>query len=435
MSAKRDLSPESSASPRTLGSILQAAAAIAIAASALLLTGCFEQEETQTASFPETKLECLSTAVPNSFVIEWTDGSRTVARGWTREEFTREVFEPMQDEIRFVEQDQRVQLHPFTQVESTEAQDHFQAQWSPEQYGQLLVGADQVWAQGVRGSGVLVAVVDSGMDRTHPMLAPRLYTNAREVASNGIDDDQNGYIDDVQGYNFFAESGVFGDASGHGTHVGGIIAADHSQNGIAGMAPAAQLLPLGFMSPEGSGSIGDAVLAIEYAAQQGAKVINASWGGAPCSTSLQKMIRDAGEKGVLFIAAAGNSGISLDNYPEYPAAFSLANQLTVGASTSRDYTAGFSNYSYNFVNLFAPGSNINSTYPGARTAILSGTSMAAPFVSGAAALLFSDRPRATPQQIRQALLAGVDQGGFAATSRGRLNVRKSLDEIRRLVAP
>jgi subtilisin family serine protease len=147
------------------------------------------------------------------------------------------------------------------------------------------------------------------------------------------------------------------------------------------------------------------------------------------------MIRDAGEKGVLFIAAAGNSGISLDNYPEYPAAFSLANQLTVGASTSRDYTAGFSNYSYNFVNLFAPGSNINSTYPGARTAILSGTSMAAPFVSGAAALLFSDRPRATPQQIRQALLAGVDQGGFAATSRGRLNVRKSLDEIRRLVAP
>lgn len=431
MSAKRDLSPDLSASPRTLGSIVQAVAAIAIAASALLLTGCFEQEQTQTASFPETKLECLSSAVPNSFVIEWTDGSRSVARGWTREEFTREIFEPNKDEIRFVEQDQQVKLHPHTQVETHDVE----AQWAPEQYGQILVGADQVWSQGVKGAGVIVAVVDSGMDRTHPMLAPRLYTNAREIAGNGIDDDQNGYIDDVQGYNFFAESGVFGDPSGHGTHVGGIIAADHSQNGIAGMAPSAQLLPLGFMSPEGSGSIGDAVLAIEYAANQGARVINASWGGAPCSSSLQKMIRDVGQKGVLFIAAAGNSGISLDNYPEYPAAFSLANQLTVGASTSRDFSAGFSNYSYNFVNLFAPGSNINSTYPGARTAILSGTSMAAPFVSGAAALILSDRPRATAPQLRQALLAGVDPGGFAATSRGRLNVRKSLDEIRRLVAP
>ena len=398
--------------------------AIVIAIGAIALTGCANDGKSSTAVIAETKSECQATAVPNSYVVHWKDGSVTVARGYSRKDFEREVFEPNKENIRLAEQDQRVKISPMSTVETVTTLTAADDQW-----GQTMISAPAVWNSGVKGAGVTVAVVDSGVDITHPQLKNSLATNAKEIPGNGIDDDGNGYIDDVHGWDFDGKQAIVADTAGHGTHVAGIILAEHGTSTVKGMAPEAKLLPLDFMNAEGSGNVGDAILAVQYAADQGARVINASWGGSPCSQTLQKTIADLDKRGVLFVAAAGNDGVDIEQLPEYPAAFQSPNQITVGASTTRDFTAGFSNFSFHLVQLFAPGLAITSTYPGNRVATLSGTSMAAPFVTGAAALLFSAHPTATVQQVRAALLKSVDPGNFAATSKGRLNIKKALDSM------
>jgi subtilisin family serine protease len=404
--------------------------AIAIAAAALFLSGCTEKAPTQAATFPETKAECTATAVPNSFVVHWRDGTVSVERGYTREDFEREIFEKHKDDIRFAEQDQTIKLSPMSRSpEMVTATDAGASALPEDTWGQTITGAQEAWNAGVRGAGVKVAIIDSGVDIAHPQLRSRIYVNTGEVAGNGIDDDQNGYVDDVSGWDFDGDQPIVGDSAGHGTHVAGIVAADHINGNVRGVAPEAQIIPLDFMDANGQGNLGDAILAIQYAADQGARIINASWGGAPCSQSLNRAISDLEAKGVLFIAAAGNSGINLDQLPEYPAAFTIPSQITVGASTARDFTAGFSNYSFRLVHLFAPGAQILSTYPGARSASLSGTSMAAPFVAGAAALILSAHPGATAAQVRSALFSSVDRGGFAAKTQGRLNISRALSSF------
>ena len=192
------------------------------------------------------------------------------------------------------------------------------------------------------------------------------------------------------------------------------------------------------MDDTGSGDLPVAIRAIQYAASRGARVINASWGGTYCSQAMKETIAALEGEGVLFVAAAGNngdglqaSGMSLESLPVFPAAIGASGQITIGASTSRDYMAGFSNFSYTLVDLVAPGSNIFSTYPGGGYKLESGTSMATPFVSGAAALLFGAHPTATVAQVKAALLGSVDRGPFAVASQGRLNVKAALDELAR----
>ncbi|CAN5731157.1 hypothetical protein BH10BDE1_BH10BDE1_30370 [soil metagenome] len=408
--------------------------AIAVAAAALFLTGCMESTASQSGSITETKAQCTETAVPNSYVIHWKDSSVSIARGWTREEFEKEIFEPNKEKIRIVEQDQKVQISPLateTKAENVHAVNDVGASAASDDiWGQTMISAPDAWNAGIIGTGVVVAVVDSGVDITHPQLVGRLATNTGEIPANGIDDDGNGYIDDVHGWDFDGDQPIVSDSAGHGTHVSGIILAEHGASTVKGVAPGAKLLPLDFMNAAGQGNIGDAILAIKYAASQGARVINASWGGSPCSQTLNRTIAEIEAQGVLFVAAAGNNGADIDTSPEYPAAFVLPNQITVGASTARDYTAGFSNFSYHLVHLFAPGSAIMSTYPGSRLASLSGTSMAAPFVTGAAALIFSAHPNATVAQVRAALLNSVDPGDFAASSKGRLDIKKALAAFR-----
>lgn len=392
------------------------------AISLIALFGCGEKAKIETASIKETKAECAATAVPNSYVVQWKDGTVSVVRGWSRDEFETEIFEPYKDDIRWAEQDQIVRTSPAVAQISTQAS-------SDDSWGQLKTSAATVWNRGILGNGVTVAVIDSGVDITHPQLRNRLAVNTGEIPGNGIDDDGNGYIDDVHGWDFDEDQPLVSDSAGHGTHVAGIILAEHGPSAVQGIAPGAKLLPLDFMNADGQGNIGDAILAIQYAADQGARVINASWGGAPCSQTLSRTIADLEARGILFVAAAGNSGVDLEQLPEYPAAFIIPNQITVGASTARDYTAGFSNFSYRLVHLFAPGASILSTYPGNRVASLSGTSMAAPFVAGAAALLMSAHPTSTVAEVRNALLQSVDPGAFAAITRGRLNIPRALDSL------
>lgn len=421
-------SEASSKSPR----IWEPFFAIVIAAAALFLSGCIDSPTSQTNTFPETKAECAATAVPNSFVVHWKDGTVSVERGYTRNEFEKEVFEKYKDEISFAEQDQSIRLSPMSLAPDRVSNSDVGAMAAAEDtsgqdtWGQSITGAQSAWNAGVRGAGVTVAVIDSGVDITHPQLRNQIYVNRAEIPGNGLDDDGNGYVDDVSGWDFDGDQPIVGDSAGHGTHVAGIVAADHVNGNVRGIAPEAKILPLDFMDSNGQGNLGDAILAIQYATQQGARIINASWGGAPCSQSLNRAIAELENRGVLFVAAAGNSGVNLDQLPEYPAAFTIPSQITVGASTARDFTAGFSNYSFKLVHLFAPGAQILSTYPGARSASLSGTSMAAPFVAGAAALVLSAHPNATAAQVRAALFGSVDRGGFAATTQGRLNISKAI---------
>jgi subtilisin family serine protease len=379
------------------------------------------------------KAQCASAAVPNRYVVKWKDGSTTVEEASSHEVFISEVAEPFADDIEFAENDFRIELPktptPAQPVGSLKEQAVAFA--AASDWGQTITRAPAVWAKGVEGEGMIVAIVDTGAEVTHAQLAGQLLINAGEIPANQLDDDKNGYVDDVSGYDFNGSTGEVTDGAGHGTHVSGIIAADPAKGAIKGMAPKAKILPLRFMDDKGGGFVSDAILAIAYAKSRGAKIVNASWGGSDCSKLLKAAIADLGQNGILFVAAAGNGDAygnaqNLDVNPEYPAAYGLENEITVGASSSRDIMAGFSNYSRSFVNLMAPGIGILSTYPGNQTRTMDGTSMATPFVSGAAALIWSAHPNASLKQVRAALFAGVDISDYPVSTGGRLNVEKAL---------
>lgn len=403
-----------------------------LVSSVFALTACGTQKSSSDNLVENTVESCASSAVKTQYLVRWKDGSVTTEPAENREQFIRDVIEPNKNAIEFAENDQIIRIEKPVLTETMALTETAPANW-----GQDMVGANDVWKTGIQGQGVIVAVVDSGVDVTHPQLKNQLAVNTKEVV-NGIDDDGNGYIDDVYGWDFDRNSPNVTDGAGHGTHVAGIIAADPSAGTVKGVAPKAKILPLDFMDDDGAGLISDAVKAMYYAHSRGAKIINASWGGSRCSRSLRTAIADLSNKGVLFISASGNGddwgrAEDITNIPTYPAAFAVGLQLSVGASTVSDYMAGFSNYSRTLVHLLAPGVDIFSTYPGAKTKYLQGTSMATPFVSAAAALVWGHRPKATAYQVRSAIIDSVDVGGFPVVSGGRLNVKRAIQQIEQLV--
>jgi subtilisin family serine protease len=232
-----------------------------------------------------------------------------------------------------------------------------------EQWGLTRIGLPEVWSA-VQGSrAVIVAVLDTGVDYTHQDLAPNIWTNQAETAGNNSDDDGNGYVDDVTGWNFYSNTNDPMDFDGHGTHVSGIIGAVGNNGfGVAGVNWRVKVIPLKFM--EEDGSIASEIDAIEYAVDNGAKIINASYGDPSFSQSEYDAIREAGLKGVLFVAAAGNESTDNDGTTRnYPSSYDLPNIISVAASDSQDSLASFSNYGAVSVHLAAPGVNILSTVP------------------------------------------------------------------------
>lgn len=395
-----------------------------------VLAACSNEKSASTV-FPENGAldsnACLGQAVQNKFIVQWEDGKFTVESAANAEEFTKNFIEPQLEKIRFVEFDRQLQIKKSDDVRVAGISDS---------WGQDMIGARNVWSQGIYGQNVKVAVVDSFVDTTHPQLLPRIAVNTAEVANNGVDDDRNGVVDDYYGAAFVSVPSGSDTPSSHGSHVAGIIAADHTKGSVEGIAPQAQIIPAQFIANDGGGSLGDAVLALQYSASRGAKIINASWGGAPCVTSLRNTFIELEKKGILVIVAAGNDGRDIDLYPEFPASFNLANQITVAASSVTDFMTAWSNSGFQYVHVAAPGERILSTIPGNSTAYMDGTSMAAPFVSGAAALLWSARPNATAAQIKTAILQSVDVDPgheFKVNTRGRINVQKALQLLKQLV--
>lgn len=275
------------------------------------------------------------------------------------------------------------------------------------EWGLNSVGAPEAWAAGFTGEGITVAVIDTGVDLDHPDLAGNLFVNTGEVAGNGIDDDGNGFVDDVHGYDFANRDADPNDVHGHGTHVAGTIAALDNGFGATGVAPDATLLPIKVLGDNGSGSSFDVAAGIRYAADMGADVINLSLGGG-YSSVIESAIAYAGSVGSFVVAAAGNEYSSV---PGFPAQFSGSydNVISVGAHDSRDAIGAFSNQvgSSGAVQIDAPGVGVFSTYVGGGFASMSGTSMAAPHVAGLAALTLAADPTLTSAQLREFLVSGV----------------------------
>lgn len=296
------------------------------------------------------------------------------------------------------------------------------------------IGAQQVWtANNLPQNRPIVAVIDTGLDTTHSVITgtQALWTNPGEIPANQIDDDNNGYVDDVHGWNFVDNSGTIYDDDSHGTHVTGIILSlDQNIYTTPLVESKIQIMPLKFLNGSGVGSTSDAVAAVYYAANNGASILNNSWGGTDYSASLNDAIAYAYNKGALFVAAAGNNAADNDSTPMYPANYDVPNVMSVAATTDYDYLASFSDFGSSTVHLGSPGVYILSTVPGNGFATMSGTSMATPFVSGTAAQMKVSSPGMLGYQLKEILLAQLDQvaqlQGKVSTS-GRLNSSNAVD--------
>ncbi|MBI3449432.1 MAG: choice-of-anchor D domain-containing protein [Acidobacteria bacterium] len=286
------------------------------------------------------------------------------------------------------------------------------------------IHAEQAWDLTTGSRGALVAVIDTGIDLHHPDLEANIWTNPGEIPGNGIDDDGNGLIDDVHGWDFANDDNDPSDDNGHGTHVSGTIGAIGDNGvGVVGVCWQVSIVPLKFLDASGSGFTSNAIRAIDYATSLHVRVMSNSWSGSQFTSALLEAIQSAAAADILFVAAAGNNGTNDDAIPAYPAAYDAPNIIAVAATDDNDEKASFTNYGPTTVDIAAPGVDILSTVPGGY-GFKSGTSMATPMVSGAAALLFGAAPSLSALAARDLLLVKADPlpslTGFIATG-ARLN--------------
>ncbi len=300
-----------------------------------------------------------------------------------------------------------------------------------------LSGADidavRAWDTTTGSTSVVVAVIDTGIRYTHQDLAAQMWQNPDEIAGNGLDDDQDGYIDNIYGINGITNSGNPLDDQGHGTHCAGTIGAQaNGGGGHVGVAWSVKLMACKFLSSSGGGTTSDAIKCINFAVLKGAHILSNSWGGGGSSQALSDAITAANASGVLFVAAAGNSSLNTDVSPAYPASYPQANIISVAALDRNDRLASFSNFGASSVDIGAPGVSIYSTYNSSDTgySTLSGTSMACPHVAGVAALVLADQPNISLSELRQRILSGavpIDALAGKCFTGGRLNAYNALN--------
>lgn len=304
-------------------------------------------------------------------------------------------------------------------------------------WGLSRISAPVAWDQN-HDSSIVVAIIDTGADLNHPDLVNNFWTNPNEI-QNGIDDDNNGIIDDIHGASFYnsTPTGSPYDDNGHGTHVAGTIGANgNNGQGVVGVLWNARIMPVKFLGgSSGVGSIANAIRGINYVIEMkkrgiDVRVMNNSWGGGSFSPALEEAIKEANRAGIIFVAAAGNEANDNDFNPTYPASYNIPNVVSVAAVDDNDNMASFSNYGASSVIIGAPGVGIMSTYPGGRYAQMSGTSMAAPHVTGALTLLFGKFPElSTTAAISRITDTGEVLPTLNSAVRGArfLNLKRMLD--------
>ena len=316
-----------------------------------------------------------------------------------------------------------------------------------ELYGLAKIQAPVAWDTNTGSPSVVVAVIDLGVDYNHEDLSANMWRNPGETgvgsggqdkATNAIDDDGNGYVDDVFGVDTINHDSNPMDDGGHGTHVSGTIGATgHNGLGVVGVNWNVRIMAIKSHRADGNGTSASVVEAFQYAAMMrrrgvNVRVTNNSWGGAPEAATydqaLKDAIDDAGNTGILNVCAAGNFSRDNDADPFYPASYDLPSVLSIAASDQNDNRAGFSSRGATSVDLAAPGVSILSTFPGSY-GFLSGTSMATPHVSGAAALLWANAPHLSVSQVRATLMNNVDvlpQWAGLTVTGGRLNLARAV---------
>jgi subtilisin family serine protease len=380
-------------------------------------------------------------------------------RGWTEiddldnadPEATAKQYAAMSDFVDYAEPNFEIELEPgefdenlpedgLYRTNSGEPNDpKFMDQWSLNNVGQdggsnrADIDALKAWVK-TRGSDkVVVAVLDTGVDYTHKDLVGNMWSRPDSIPE--YSDNELGTIDDSHGFDADADAGDPMDDNGHGTHCAGIIGAEGNNGiGIAGINWNVSIMPLKFLGRGGFGSTANAIKAINYAIDRkqhgvNVRVINASWGSTSYSRALEDAIRAAGEQGILFVAAAGNSSTDNDKRGHYPSNYDLPNVISVAALDRTDSLASFSNYGLKTVHLGAPGREILSTWLGDDFREASGTSMAAPHVAGVAGLVLASESNLTVAKLRERLLSSVDKvdslQGKVATG-GRLCAAQAL---------
>ncbi len=352
---------------------------------------------------------------------------------------------------------------PDAPQQTTGADPLFNNQW-----GMKDIGVQDAWKVTRGNPDMVVAVIDTGVDYTHEDLLPNMWRNKNEIPNNGIDDDKNGYVDDIVGWDFAANDNKPYDLSmdpidilfkggnpGHGTHCAGNVAASaNNGKGVAGVAPNVKIMALRFISEKGQGTTADAIKAIQYAVNNGAKIMSNSWGSEgedPADGAENKALRDtvqyAQDHGVLFIGAAGNGhkGVGYDNdadpKPAYPASYDHDIIISVAALDKDDKLGSFSNWGAKSVDIGAPGVVVFSTTVGNKysdividkygiKATWDGTSMATPHVAGAAALYWSAHPEKSWQEVKAAILGSAKKINSVANktvSGGKLDVKALLN--------
>lgn len=294
------------------------------------------------------------------------------------------------------------------------------------------IGAREAWSQS-DGSGVVVAVLDSGVQLDHPDLASNIWTNPREIAGNGRDDDDNGIVDDVHGASTIRMNGDVADDNGHGTHVAGIVAARRG-NGVggSGLAPGASIMAVKVLDSEMRGTTDALARGIRYAVDNGAKILNVSLNTDSATEAVRSATEYAGARGAIIVASAGNDGRDIDLLPSYPAALPDAAVLSVAAQTDQGILSSITNLGRRSVDLAAPGESILSTATGSGYQSRTGTSAAAPFVAGSLALLSAVAPDTPMTELRDAITATTQRSSLLAgvlKSGGTLDVGAAMHRV------
>jgi subtilisin family serine protease len=353
-------------------------------------------------------------AAPRDLLVAHTDGRLTV------ESATKaRAASAHRPGVRFVEPNYRYA------AASVPSDDLFEEQWSLAD--DRLLGVQSAWDVTTGGS-TIIAVIDTGADLSHPDLRDNLWRNPREVPGNGVDDDGNGFVDDVNGVDLVNRDGDPTDDNGHGTHVAGIAAARGGNRiGVSGVAQRARIMVVKALGADAVGSAVTMAEAVRYAVANGARIINMSVSGPGRSQAFEEAVQAASDAGALMVVAAGNSGHDLDAQPEYPASFTASHVIAVAATGRSGKIIGISNRGAGTVDIAAPGQSIVSTAKGGDYEIRTGTSMAAPHVAGALALLASARPDLGADALQSALLGSARRG--VATTNGSLDMASAMRRV------
>ena len=320
------------------------------------------------------------------------------------------------DEVEYIEPNQ---VFSVDTIKDT----HYKKQWGLKNTGAnsgniffpgkkgMDINVEKAWTITTGSKEVKIAVIDTGVDYKHEDLKENIMINKSELnGQEGVDDDGNGYVDDIHGYDFANNDNDPMDGHGHGTHCAGVIGATHNDIGIRGVMSKVEILPIQFLTASGKGTLEGAIKAIDYAISRGVNIMSNSWGGGEPSKALIEAIARAEKAGILFVAAAGNSNNDNDIKPTAPANTQIDNVISVGAMNGKAKRANFSNYGKKTVHVFAPGVNIYSTVQNNKYKKMSGTSMACPFIAGVAGLILANEPNLTYKEVKSRIMTHAKDG-------------------------